>query len=267
MKTVRRLLLLLVAASLVAMTALTACAQDAELDPAVEQGREALSSRGQMPWYDSQKDDIRALNLPPEENDFDNRKSRWSSNATPTTTNTNTNARSFSELLWGIVQIIFWVLVVVILAGLVYLLVRAFINREDQIAQTTSITFEADTDDEERIASLPFEMARPRGDLLDEARAQYDAGNFRLAVIYLFSHLLITLDKHQLIRLAKGKTNRQYLRELRSRPELKSILEQTMIPFEDVFFGNHTLDREEFEACWQQLDRFHHHVDQVPEAV
>ena len=33
-------------------------------------------------------------------------------------------------------------------------------------------------------------------------------------MIYLFSHQLVQLDRHQIIRLAKGKTNRQYLREV-----------------------------------------------------
>jgi hypothetical protein len=63
--------------------------------------------------------------------------------------------------------------------------------------------------------------------------------------------------------LARGKTNRMYLRELRQQPQLKSILELTMTAFEDVFFGNHNLSREEFEACWRQLDDFHKHVEQV----
>jgi hypothetical protein len=29
-----------------------------------------------------------------------------------------------------------------------------------------------------------------------------------------------------------------------------------MLVFEDVFFGNRTLDRARFETCWSRLDEF-----------
>jgi hypothetical protein len=64
------------------------------------------------------------------------------------------------------------------------------------------------------------------------------------------------MDKNQVIRLTRGKTNRQYLREIARRPPLRALVEQTMVAFEDVFFGNHPLDRSRFESCWQQLDSF-----------
>ena len=40
------------------------------------------------------------------------------------------------------------------------------------------------------------------------------AGDFAQATIFLFAHMLVELDRHQLIRLARGKTNRQYLMDL-----------------------------------------------------
>jgi hypothetical protein len=79
----------------------------------------------------------------------------------------------------------------------------------------------------------------------------------------LFSYQLVALDKRHVIHLAKGKTNRQYLRETRSREPLKNLLQRTMISFEDVFFGHHDLSRERFEESWQSLDEFHRHLEQV----
>jgi hypothetical protein len=112
-----------------------------------------------------------------------------------------------------------------------------------------------------RIENLPFPITRPKTDLLAEARYHYENGDFGQAIIYLFSYQLVQLDKHHLIRLAKGKTNRQYLRELdRPGSSLRAMLQQTMIPFEEVFFGNHPLKRQDFEDCWQQLDEFHQRV-------
>ena len=77
----------------------------------------------------------------------------------------------------------------------------------------------------------------------------------------LFSYLLVEMDQHQLIRLAKGKTNRQYLREIGRRRSLRGLVERTMIAFEAVFFGHHGLDREGFEACWSQVAEFQRLVE------
>jgi argininosuccinate synthase len=71
------------------------------------------------------------------------------------------------------------------------------------------------------------------------------------------------LDKANRIRLVRGKTNRQYLGELRESPELADLVGQTMIAFEDVFFGERTLTREQFEACYRRLDQFHAELELV----
>ena len=262
----RRLLLAMCMLALAAASAPLAHAQAPE-EP-IESARDALSSRGGMPWYDRAKDDLRAINVPPQApGDMSNRKSRWEDTSKPAPpkqpTNTNFNWGTIGDAFWQVVRVIFWILIIALVGFLIYLLVRAYVQREDAaaVASNKSFDFGDDGDDANRIESLPFTVAKPRGDLLDEARAQYQAGNYRLAVIYLFSHMLLALDRHQHIHLAKGKTNRQYLRELREHPELRAALEQTMYPFEDVFFGDHDLSREEFEACWNQLDEFHRHVE------
>ena len=64
------------------------------------------------------------------------------------------------------------------------------------------------------------------------------------------------LDKFAVIRLARGKTNRQYLRESGKAPPQRQLLEVTMHTFEDVFFGRRVLDRRGFEACWQHVSQF-----------
>ena len=102
-----------------------------------------------------------------------------------------------------------------------------------------------------------------KGGLLEEARRQYEAGNYNVAIVYLYSYELLKLDQNQMLRLARGKTNREYLRELSGRPEFYGILAQSLVPFEDVFFGEHELSRERFEACWNQVDRFNRLIEQA----
>jgi hypothetical protein len=119
----------------------------------------------------------------------------------------------------------------------------------------------------DRVEALPFHLRKPTGDFLSEARRLYEAGNYSEAVIYLYSHLLVQLDRHHVIRLTKGKTNRQYLREVRSRTLLREILDRTMVAFEDVFFGHHALTRERFEECWRRLDEFHGELERQERAA
>jgi hypothetical protein len=51
--------------------------------------------------------------------------------------------------------------------------------------------------------------------------------------------------------------------ELARQPWLQELLRNSMVAFEDVFFGHHALAPERFEGCWQNLDRFHQHLEQL----
>jgi hypothetical protein len=156
-----------------------------------------------------------------------------------------------SFIMW-----IVWIVIAVVLLWLVWMVIRAFLNREAKDAKES----ESLGDDEAETSELPSDALPkrppPRGGLLDEARRLYEAGRYSEAIIYLYSYELLKLDQNQLIRLARGKTNRQYLRELSERPELYQILAHTLVPFEDAYFGEHELDRARFEAVWNQVDRF-----------
>jgi hypothetical protein len=156
-----------------------------------------------------------------------------------------------------------WIAIGGALVALAVMLIRAFLNREARAAKQSAAEQTDAVEDDQRLDALPAGPARAKGGLLDEARRHYEAGNYREAIIYLYSYQLMQLDQNQWIRLAKGKTNREYLRELAGRPELQSLLARTMIPFEDVFFGDYPLDQPRFEACWREVDRFHRLIQQA----
>ena len=84
-----------------------------------------------------------------------------------------------------------------------------------------------------------------------------------MAIIYAYAYQLMELDQHHAIELRKGKTNRQYLRELRSQPRLRELLRGTMRAFEDVFFGHHTLSRPQFQRCWDGLEEFRQRLEHL----
>jgi len=223
----------------------TVTAQDA-----IEDGRNALNRDTDYPWYDPHTDSLRPTKLPdlkepePDELEVD---------SSPAQSPNISGGSAFS----GFIQALFWAFIVALFIGLVALLVWAVLRherKEDEKGETQVVESSSDID---RIEQLPFTVRQPQGNLLDEARRHYEAGDFREAIVYLYSYKLVELDKHHFIHLAKGKTNRQYLHEVRPQPRVIPLLERTMVAFEDVFFGDHVLERSRFETCWSGLGEFH----------
>lgn len=212
----------------------------ASADP-VAGGREALQ-QGAYPWYDPATDSLRRVDIPPPRD--------WSwldgldfGGFSPLA------AFSFTWVVWGVL--------LVALAALIVALVVAYRRRDRSEADSSPPESQADAAAEAaRVEALPFPVESGPLDFLAETQRAYDAGDFGRAVLYLFSHQLVQLDKNHRIRLAKGKTNRQYLRELGATGPLRQIVEPTMRVFEDFFFGNHEIDRGRFESCWFQIGRF-----------
>ncbi len=215
-------------------------------DVAVEGGRDALDKWWGYPWYGSATDGVRRI-------DVKTPRESW-----------------FWEWLSGLLAGEFlywfaWSVLAVLLIVLVILLIRTYLARETGTADDVGLGALARRLAEiDRVEALPVRLERPQTDLLGEARRNYQQGNYDEAIIYLYSYELIELDKNQIIRLARGKTNRRYLQETRRRSTLGNLLQQTIVAFEDVFFGNLTLSRARFEACWSQLDQFHTHTAEVP---
>jgi hypothetical protein len=259
--------LLFLAACLAACGAPQARAQEnIDSEKAIETGRRALRESNSYPWYDPQTDELRRVDVRPDRSAENlNRQSQWQ---TKPWKPAPAPAWSWPVWLSRLFQILAIVLALVIFGLLIWLLVWAFMRREAGVEVASSGSEAADArGDVDRIENLPFQVKRPQSDLRGEAERHYRDGNYREGIIYLYSYLLVQLDRRQVIRLTKGKTNRQYLREVRQRPELVPIFELTMIAFEDVFFGDHPLSRSEFEECWNRLDEFHRLLDQTHQAA
>jgi len=230
-----------------------------EDEQSIEHGREALQGRTYLPFYDSQADDVRRVDVPATDSSNDpNSKAKWE--AKPGTKAAPVG-RGTGSSLGQFFQIIGLSILTLLIVGVTILLVKTFLQGEQ--TQSQGAQFVDTQRDVDRVEDLPFQLKRVTGDFLAEARRLYEAGQYSEAVIYLFSYQLVALDKRHVIRLAKGKTNRQYLREARSREPLKQMLQGTMISFEDVFFGHHELSRHRFEESWHRLDEFHSQLEKV----
>lgn len=229
-----------------------AASNEAATAPAIEQGREALNqSWFTPPWYDSERDSVKRITVKPEWDFWEG----WDFSGWDLT---QWGLPDMSLLEW-----LAWIVVSLLLAAISYVLVRAWLQRDANVTgRSSASSAQEDEADEARVEALPFQVARRASDFLAEADRYRRAGNFREAIIYLFSHQLVSLDRRQRIRLTKGKTNRQYLRELSRQVALRSLVEETMVTFEDVFFGDHPLDAAGFERCWKRLGEFDQLIEQ-----
>ncbi|MBK95738.1 MAG: hypothetical protein CMJ79_08475 [Planctomycetaceae bacterium] len=151
---------------------------------------------------------------------------------------------------------LFYIVLGIVALALIGLIIWAIMNRE-KTKKDPGVEMEGSVvTDDQRIEELPFQLDSAYKDLLERARECYQNGDFDQAIIYLFSYELIQLDKAQLIKLTRGKTNHQYLREVQPNASLKSRLSTTVRAFEDVFFGNKELSQQRFEECWREVSSF-----------
>jgi len=193
----------------------------------------------------------RPVDNPP--SDVKNRDSKWLFKP-PTWT--------IADWVIQLLKFLAWMLLIMLIATIAYLLVKAFMNLDEGFASSSATGEDLGlSGDVDRVDALPFQLKRPQGDLLAEAERLYKEGRYAEAMIYLYSYQLVQLDKSHVIRLTRGKTNRQYLREIRRRSNLFELMQHSVVIFEDVFFGNHPLGQSSFESCWTQLDEFHQQLN------
>ena len=101
------------------------------------------------------------------------------------------------------------------------------------------------------LSHLPDEFLPGLDDPWAEAQRRRAAGDLAGAIIYLFAHQLLSLDRSGLIRLAPGWTGRQYVRGLRD-PLIGDALASTNCLFEEYFYGHKAPSPHEFDHVWRR---------------
>lgn len=240
--------------------------------PATAQDVESAIENADIPWYDAESENIKSL-------------SEFQS-VYPLTEGTESSDRgsvrdNFSDLLqswldaisdfvdwlysllpnWmanssAMYWIILIILIVVLVAVITYILLKM-----DAVQILRRGMGEASAKRKRKAATvedLPFELegvSLSVGNLLAHAKQEMKAGNRRLAMVYLFSHLLLVMDQRELIRLQKGKTNRVYGSELkRSDQNSLPLYLAVMQAFERSFFGHHDLSEDEVAGLIHQTE-------------
>lgn len=168
--------------------------------------------------------------------------------------------RSFLPSSFGTSNFWFWT-IIIILAALLIGVLTYIILKMDAVRLALGIR-QAEGEKRKRraatIEDLPFELegeSLTGGNLLQRARRELEAGDLRLAVVFLFSYLLLEMDRKELIRLQKGKTNRAYLSEVRRNGRATlPLYDSVMHAFERSFFGHHPLEKSEVADLVRQTE-------------
>lgn len=212
-------------------------------------------------WYDAEASEIVPVPVVNREEDSIHRDSRWLPQATavPNPVGKNTPAilsGSWIDEGWTFSSVISWLFLlgIVVLTGFLV----AWLVRPSGLAGNLSTegSFDSVASRErllERIKHLPEELRRENLDYRAEAERLMKNGAFDQAVILLLAYQLLILDRAACLRLNRGKTNRQYLREMRFAEEIGSDwFERVIILFERSYFGKIVIREAEFSRCWKE---------------
>ncbi|WDQ15344.1 DUF4129 domain-containing protein [Rhodopirellula sp. P2] len=206
-------------------------------------------------WYDEDTGDLVPVEVQDKQTDTENRGSRW----TAVTSNKSTAATPAPATTTGFpfAQLFGWLMLGFLLVGLVSLLAWVFANSDfdfshGNVEQSLLEGDRVDRQTRQRMEHLPEALRDTTVNPRSEAERLMREGQFNEAIIYLYGHQLLLLDRVHWLRLARGKTNSRYVRETkRSHPNSGTRLQQTVAAFERAYFGRHELSPSEFERLWQ----------------
>jgi len=157
------------------------------------------------------------------------------------------------DLPWAttLLQPLFYVLIIGIIALLIYFVVRNASSLTYRLKKDT-LSPEDITKPIENIEELDVNT------LLQDALA---AGNLKLAVRLYYLSLLKKLHEAGIIDWKKDKTNRDYLDELFSRNYQYDEIRQLTRAYEEVWYGDHTISRELFDNVSTRFERVREQIN------
>ena len=109
---------------------------------------------------------------------------------------------------------------------------------------------------------MPAGVGMDVSDPWSEATRRRQRGDYAGAVVYLFAHQLLTLNRLDKIRLTPGKTGRQLVRSVKEKP-WRDPVEPTLQLFEAVYYGHQDITAEAFATVWSLAEGFERRVAEV----
>ena len=219
----------------------------------------------QMPpattWYDPDQGSLVPIEVKTNLPESENRESRWLPKPkkvaaqTPYTAPTGSGSSSGG---WTFMNAIAWLILIVIGFALIFLVLFVFSKVQPETVtnrKAASSDAMVDVDEQmlERMKQLPAEVRHSDVNLRSEAERLMNLSRFDEAIVMLFGHQLLLLDRCRVLRLARGKTNGRYVREARGNaPDANPFFVNTVSAFEASYFGGHTPSADRFARLWQE---------------
>ncbi len=230
---------------------------------AQDAGLESLK-RQSLPWYDAATEQVRQVELGARDDPRSGLRGTVPKKQPVSKSNSLEGFFDDWNLAWasGLGTLLYWLIWIGL--GVAFVILIVWVVRNVEVRQPVARKDSESTRSlAQSVAQLPFQVEVGDDDFRSLAAKAFHSNDFRTAIVWLFSHVLVSLDQRDLIRLKKGKTNRQYLRELAGDRELSGYYADVMLPFEATFFGDKDLDRDQFVACWDRLEVFEQQVNAV----
>ncbi|MDB4633765.1 hypothetical protein OAG76_00020 [Rubripirellula sp.] len=235
-------------------------------------------------WFDAEQNRLKPIDVEPQTDDSLNRNSRWLPKPPPVMSNKGPNSLTPPQANNGgaagtgaglfntglsMRNVLGWLILgIIVLSGVVaifYALSRADLQTKKG-GKGSNKALSGKTPDEqtlERMKHLPKELRRTDVNLRSEAQRLMLASQYDQAIILLFAHQLLLLDRYGMLRLNRGKTNRKYIRETRATNEqVATCLEATIASFERSYFGRHKITRNEFADTWRLNEQLEMRIEE-----
>jgi hypothetical protein len=198
--------------------------------------------KGGYPWYDSRKDEAAPVEPP-----WTWEPPEW----LPSFSAPRLASRPSGSFNIGrfVVFLLFFLALVALIAGLVWAYFQ-FYHPGSSEPKTKSKVASAVL-----VGSLPVGLPFDLSDPWNAAKELRARGDLAGAIIALFVHQLMNLDRLRLSRLAPGRTARQLVRAI-SDAWVRARVEPTMRLFEASYYGHRPPSPESFESAWQLAEEW-----------
>ncbi len=152
----------------------------------------------------------------------------------------------------GILEAFLKILPYLLLAALLYILLKFFLKIDSNSLQNTQNKKVAvSLSDEEQLIKN-----EDLNDLINKAIA---SNNFRLAIRYYYLLVLKKLANKDLIDWQQDKTNEDYLNEL-AQTDIKASFKRSTLLYDFIWYGNFKIDALEFSQIQAEFEQFKNRI-------
>ncbi|QEH33923.1 hypothetical protein OJF2_24550 [Aquisphaera giovannonii] len=224
-------------------------------DAAGSQARSAIR-RQAYPWYDADRDEVRPLI--PARSSWSRRLEGWmeSIGAWFRRHFGGNDEGASGGRAGSLLSTLLFAIAGAALVALCWRLWRMHERGPDRGAMTATVGEAA------RVAGLTPGEGLEGADPWAEADRLLAAGDRRGAVTWLFLGQLLVLDRARVIRIAPGKTGRQYAAMIED-PGLGDALRATLAVFEQVYYGRKDPDPHVVEALFRRATGFRRRLSEI----